>query len=335
MNLTPTILKLFVATVCTLFLFMAAVSNKTEVIEKTNITNVTYDVVLTRAPTSATTTLVKNEKVWQIAIPFLEEGWSARADRHEEAKIVEEPPTTTTTTTTTTIAIVQNSPTSDRWGVVSEEAMDVYEKEQTWLSDTFDYSDIPFLIDNLYGFWEKGTHIVDLQRMLGMDYVDGIYGPSTRRKHMEWFGSFEAAQRYFFDRETWYLETVRSSPETEAGWKHNWNDWDSPPTLEQLVDIYFEPVDKEWALRVAFCESSALPHHTYSNAVSSALAVGWFQHLSKYWLQRAKISGWEGYDIFDSEPNVAVAAWLFYETGGAEKHWNPSRSCWKDTPHGQ
>ncbi len=329
MKFTPTTLKLFVATVCTLFLFMAAASNKTELTENNVTNNVTYDVVLTRAPTTTlvsttTTLLIKNETVWGL----VEE--SQIWDQHKEVETVEEP-----VAPTTTIAIVQNSTTSDRWGVVSEEAMEVYEQEQTWLTDPVDYSDIPFLIDNLYGFWEKGTHIVDLQRMLGMEFVDGIYGPSTRRKHMEWFGSFEAAQRYFFDRETWYLETVRSSPDTEAGWKHNWNDWDEPPTLEQLVDIYFEPVDKAWALRVAFCESSALPSDTYSNAVSSALAVGWFQHLSKYWLQRAKISGWEGYDIFDSEPNVAVAAWLFYETGGAEKHWNPSRSCWKDTPHGQ
>lgn len=324
MNFLPTITKLFIAGCCALIAFSAIGDNNNQTSkQEIHLTGVPLSVTTTTVTTTSTTTSTIPVEDFLSEVFPLEEMW-----QEDEVDTVEEPPPTT-------IAIVENSSTSDRWGVVSEEAMDIYEQEQTWLTDPVDYSDIPFLIDNLYGFWEKGTHIVDLQRMLGMDFVDGIYGPSTRRKHMEWFGSFEAAQRYFFDRETWYLETVRSSPDTEAGWKHNWNDWDAPPTLEQLVDIYFEPVDKEWALRVAFCESSALPHHTYSNAVSSALAVGWFQHLSKYWLQRAKISGWEGYDIFDSEPNVAVAAWLFYETGGAEKHWNPSRSCWKDTPHGQ
>tara|TARA_Y100001963_G_scaffold132653_1_gene191412 strand:- start:4636 stop:5415 length:780 start_codon:yes stop_codon:yes gene_type:complete len=245
----------------------------------------------------------------------------------EEIKTVEVPATTTT---------IQITTTTDKWGVVSDEDMETYEEQfKRSHHEIGNYEEIPFLIDNMYGFWEKGPHIIELQRMLGMAFVDGIYGPSTRRAHMEWFGSFEAAQRYFFDRETWYLETVRESPDDEAGWVHNWADWDNPPTLEQLVDIYFDPIDKAWALRVAFCESSALPSDTYSNAVSSALAVGWFQHLSKFWLQRSQISGWAGYDIFDSEPNVAVAAWLFYETGGAERHWNPSRSCWKDTPHGQ
>ncbi len=333
MNFAPTVLfKISVATCCAVLAFFAAAMNKTEVVGET--TDQSSDVVLLRESITTTTILMQVTTT----IPSEESIWETFSQELQNHVTVEEDEEVVAPTTT--IAIVQNPPTtdpptSDRWGVVSEEAMEVYEKEQTWLTNPVDYSDIPFLIDNLYGFWEKGTHIVDLQRLLGMDYVDGIYGPSTRRKHMEWFGSFEAAQRYFFDRETWYLETVRSSPDTEAGWKHNWNNWDQPPTLEQLVDIYFEPVDKEWALRVAFCESSALPHHTYSNAVSSALAVGWFQHLSKFWLQRARIAGWEGYDIFDSEPNVAVAAWLFYETGGAERHWNPSRSCWKDTPHGQ
>jgi hypothetical protein len=64
--------------------------------------------------------------------------------------------------------------------------------------------------------------------------------------------------------------------------------------------------------------------------VSSALAVGWFQHLARYWVERSTAAGWTDYDIFHAEANVAVAAWLFYEGGGA-RHWNPSRSCW-ETP---
>lgn len=190
------------------------------------------------------------------------------------------------------------------------------------------FTDVPFLIDQMYGFYERGSHIVELQRLLGMRFVDGIYGPATRRLHMEWFGSFEAAHRYFYNRETWYSETI----DPEEDWRHNWANWEEPPTLLELVNLYFLPEDREWALKVAQCESSARPNDTYSNAVSSALAVGWFQHLSRFWLERSQRSGWYGYDIFDTEPNVAVAAWLFYENG--DSHWNESKSCWKGTAHG-
>ena len=190
------------------------------------------------------------------------------------------------------------------------------------------FDSIPFLIDNQYGFYEKGSHIAELQRLLGMRYVDGIYGPDTRKIHMEWFGSTEAAQKYFYNRSNWWVETH----DPEIDWQHNWMNWEEPPTLQELVDIYFLPEDREWALKVAFCESSGLPSDSYSNSVSSALAVGWFQHLSKFWLDRSTAAGWRGYDIFDTEPNVAVAAWLFYRSG--DSHWNPSKACWGGTAHG-
>ena len=324
MNFLPIITKLFIAGCCAL-IALTAMGGGNDHQREVNVTGMSL------GTTTTTTFAFVQSSPTTIAVPETtvptEEVVSEALIEEEETEVVEVPITTTT---------IQITTTTDKWGVVSEEDMKTYEEEVRRSPHALgNYEEIPFLIDNMYGFWEKGSHIIDLQRMLGMEFVDGIYGPSTRRAHMEWFGSFEAAQRYFFDRETWYLETVRESPDDEAGWIHNWAEWETPPTLEQLVDMYFEPIDKAWALRVAFCESSALPSDTYSNAVSSALAVGWFQHLSKYWLQRSQISGWQGYDIFDTEPNVAVAAWLFYETGGAERHWNPSRSCWKDTPHGQ
>ena len=324
MNFLPIITKLFIAGCCAL-IALTAMGGGNDHQREVNVTGMSL------GTTTTTTFAFVQSSPTTIAVPETtvptEEVLSEALIEEEETEVVEVPITTTT---------IQITTTTDKWGVVSEEDMKTYEEEVRRSPHALgNYEEIPFLIDNMYGFWEKGSHIIDLQRILGMEFVDGIYGPSTRRAHMEWFGSFEAAQRYFFDRETWYLETVRESPDDEAGWIHNWAEWETPPTLEQLVDMYFEPIDKAWALRVAFCESSALPSDTYSNAVSSALAVGWFQHLSKYWLQRSQISGWQGYDIFDTEPNVAVAAWLFYETGGAERHWNPSRSCWKDTPHGQ
>jgi hypothetical protein len=226
-------------------------------------------------------------------------------------------PATTTPMATTTTTVASATTTTTTTTVPTKSAYTV--------EDTAEARPIPFLIDNQYGFYEKGSHIVELQRLLGLRFVDGIYGPDTRKAHMEWFGSPQVAQRHFFDRGTWYIETV--DPEME--WQHNWADWDEPPSLQQLVDIYFLPEDRPWALRVAFCESSAKPTDTYSNAVSHALAVGWFQHLSRFWLQRSELAGWPGYDIFDTEPNVAVAAWLFYSSGG--HHWNPSKPCWGGT----
>jgi hypothetical protein len=213
----------------------------------------------------------------------------------------------------------------NEWGLPDEVWMDNYDPA---VVPPDHFTDIPFLIDQMYRFYERGPHIVKLQQLLGMQFVDGIYGPATRRVHMEWFGSFEAAHRYFYNRQTWYSETI----DPEEDWRHNWANWEEPPTLLELINLYFLPEDSEWALRVAFCESSALPDDTYSNAVSSALAVGWFQHLSRYWLERSERSGWYGYDIFDTEPNVAVAAWLFYKDGNS--HWNESKNCWKGTTHG-
>ena len=233
-------------------------------------------------------------------------------------------PTITFATTTTTTTVAPRATTTS----LTELNHSVSELGES-LDGSAEARPIPYLIDNQYSFYEKGSHIVELQRLLGLDFVDGIYGPDTREAHMAWFGSPQVAQRHFFDRDTWYVETV----DPEMDWKHNWADWDEPPSLGELVNIYFLPEDRAWALRVAFCESSAKPTDTYSNAVSTALAVGWFQHLSRFWLQRSELAGWYGYDIFDTEPNVAVAAWLFY--GSGQHHWNPSKPCWGGTTNGR
>ena len=233
-------------------------------------------------------------------------------------------PTITFATTTTTTTVAPRATTTS----LTELNHSVSEPDES-LDGSAEARPIPYLIDNQYSFYEKGSHIVELQRLLGLDFVDGIYGPDTREAHMAWFGSPQVAQRHFFDRDTWYVETV----DPEMDWKHNWADWDEPPSLGELVNIYFLPEDRAWALRVAFCESSAKPTDTYSNAVSTALAVGWFQHLSRFWLQRSELAGWYGYDIFDTEPNVAVAAWLFY--GSGQHHWNPSKPCWGGTTNGR
>ena len=103
----------------------------------------------------------------------------------------------------------------------------------------------------------------------------------------------------------------------------------SAPTLLSLVHKYFEEDDHEWALTVAFCESSAQPDHETSDAVnSSSGAAGWFQHLPKFWEERTEAAGIPDADILDPEANVLVAAWLLYETPQQTSHWYPSEWCW-------
>jgi hypothetical protein len=181
---------------------------------------------------------------------------------------------------------------------------------------------IPYLIDQQYRYYEKGRHITALQELLGMDYIDGVYGPRTRETHMRWFGSNYNALRHFTGRGSWYTETIDPEPADEYWGPY----WMSRPTLRELVDKHFLPEDRALALRIALCESSAEPEDTYNGEVSSALAVGAFQHLARYWRERSEQSGFMGWDIFDMKANVGVAAHLFYTSG--VHHWNPSKACW-------
>ena len=101
------------------------------------------------------------------------------------------------------------------------------------------------------------------------------------------------------------------------------------PTLTELVDAYFLPEDRDWALRVAFCESSGEPKDQFNEAVNDESgATGWFQHLPKFWIERSVKAGFAGFAINHPKANVGVASWLFYE-GGGSRHWKSSKSCWQ------
>jgi len=105
-----------------------------------------------------------------------------------------------------------------------------------------------------------------------------------------------------------------------------------PPqfTLGQLVDYFFEPQDRAWAMRVAFCESSGQPGDITSDARHHRSgASGWFQHLPKFWEERSEAAGIPDVDIMDPIANVLVASWLLYETPQGTGHWYPSQSCWR------
>ena len=172
---------------------------------------------------------------------------------------------------------------------------------------------VPAVTQRQYPMYERSPEVVKLQMVLDLKSVDGVYGPQTRRAHIAYLGGPLVALSVFhpeFDN----LDTGAAS---------------ARPSLGELVRRHFRPADHPWALRAAFCESSAQPSDVSSVEVSSALALGWFQHLAKFWVDRSAAAGWSGHHPFHGEANVAVAAWLFYE-GGGERHWNPSRTCWEN-----
>jgi hypothetical protein len=189
---------------------------------------------------------------------------------------------------------------------------------QTWPSEATDDE----ILRTEYRYYERGPRITDLQKILGLSSVDGVYGPVTRRAHIETLGGPSAAVIIF------YPELFEVSTPCSHGCIPGDGHYELP-TLGELVDKYFKPRDRAIALEVAFCESSAHSSHIGSTVVSHAYAIGWFQHLAKYWPERSVRAGWGDYHPFHAEANVAVAAWLYYSSG--IHHWNPSKACWGDS----
>ena len=178
---------------------------------------------------------------------------------------------------------------------------------------------IPSPIDQQYRYYEKGQHVTALQELLGMGYIDGVYGPNTRATHINALGGPTAAVYRFYPE----------IGQTPTPCSHDCLPGDGHyelPTLGELINEYFQPEDSALAHKIAFCESSGRSWHTGSAEVSSALAVGWFQHLAQYWQERSERAGFKDYDPFNGRANVGVAAWLFYNSG--VHHWNPSKACW-------
>jgi hypothetical protein len=88
--------------------------------------------------------------------------------------------------------------------------------------------------------------------------------------------------------------------------------WLSEVEVRALVTKYFEPADVNRAVRIAWCESRFEP-----NAVDLRTGgVGLFNHLPKYWDERAANAGFPGADPTDAEASTAAAAWEVYEGGG-------------------
>jgi hypothetical protein len=78
------------------------------------------------------------------------------------------------------------------------------------------------------------------------------------------------------------------------------------------VSLYFEPKDVNQAVRVAWCESRFDP----SSVDLRTGGVGLFQHLPRYWDERAADAGFKGFVATDAEASTAAAAWAVYNGGG-------------------
>jgi len=88
--------------------------------------------------------------------------------------------------------------------------------------------------------------------------------------------------------------------------------WLSEVEVRALVSLYFEPKDVNQAVRVAWCESRFDP-----NSVDLRTGgVGLFQHLPRYWDERAADAGFKGFGATDAEASTAAAAWAVYNGGG-------------------
>ncbi len=88
--------------------------------------------------------------------------------------------------------------------------------------------------------------------------------------------------------------------------------WLSQVEVRALVAEYFKSEDVNKAVRVAWCESRFDPNSTNLRTG----AVGLFQHLPRYWEERAEQAGFAGADPTDPEASTAAAAWAVYEGGG-------------------
>jgi hypothetical protein len=88
--------------------------------------------------------------------------------------------------------------------------------------------------------------------------------------------------------------------------------WLSQVQVRAMVTKYFVAEDVNRAVRVAWCESRFDPESVNLRTG----AIGLFQHLPRYWAERAEAAGFAGADPTDPEASTAAAAWAVYHGGG-------------------
>ncbi|HJQ78076.1 MAG TPA: hypothetical protein VJ948_12575 [Acidimicrobiia bacterium] len=88
--------------------------------------------------------------------------------------------------------------------------------------------------------------------------------------------------------------------------------WLSEVEVRALVTRYFEPTDVNRAVGIAWCESRFDPGHVDLRTGG----VGLFNHLPRYWDERATNAGFAGVPATDAEASTAAAAWEVYNGAG-------------------
>jgi hypothetical protein len=90
--------------------------------------------------------------------------------------------------------------------------------------------------------------------------------------------------------------------------------WLSEVEVRALVELYFEPQDVNRAVRIAWCESRFDPG---ANDLRTG-GIGLFNHLPRYWDERAANAGFAGVAATDAQASTAAAAWEVYNGAGWE-----------------
>ena len=93
-----------------------------------------------------------------------------------------------------------------------------------------------------------------------------------------------------------------------------------------LVSVWFRAADVDRVLHIIACESSGRWNAESKRPANNGMyAQGLMQHLDGYWPSRAKRAAAAGYtnygDIWSPSDQVAVSAWLAYNTPQGFGHW--------------
>ena len=92
------------------------------------------------------------------------------------------------------------------------------------------------------------------------------------------------------------------------------------------VSVWFRSEDVDRVLHIIFCESSGRWNAASKIPANNGMyAQGLMQHLDGYWPSRAKRAAAAGYtnsgDIWSPIDQIAVSAWLAYNTPQGFDHW--------------
>ena len=93
-----------------------------------------------------------------------------------------------------------------------------------------------------------------------------------------------------------------------------------------LVSVWFRSDDVDRVLNIIACESSGRWNAESKRLADNGMrAQGLMQHLDGYWPSRSKAANKAGYtnygDIWSPSDQVAVSAWLAYNTPQGFSHW--------------